>query len=285
MAMLLGRIFRVPFVFDMDSSMATQMIDRFSWLRPFGWLLRWLESLPMRSAVAVVPMCEDLAVQARRYCSGIVYVLKDVSLLGQNPGSSSEDLRSHLSGNGPMLMYVGNLEEYQGIDLLLEGFAVLAKVNESAEIVVIGGKDTDIEKYREKARNLEVDKRVHFIGPRPVGNLGDYLAQSDLLISPRTQGTNTPMKIYSYLDSGVAVVATALATHTQVMTEEEAALVEPEAKALASKIQYLLENESERRRLADNARDLVRREHSWSAFRSNVDELFGELDATINEVN
>jgi glycosyltransferase involved in cell wall biosynthesis len=284
-AMLLGRIYRIPFVFDMDSSMATQMLDSFSWLRPFARFLHWLESLPMRRAIAVVPMCEDLAVKARRYCDGIVYVLKDVSLIGDNTGSSSEDLRAHLNGNGPMLLYVGNLEEYQGIDLLLDGFAVLAKTNDTAELVIIGGKDQDIEKYRNRAQALEIDDRVHLIGPRPVENLGDYLGQGDLLISPRTHGTNTPMKVYSYLDSGVAVVATALATHTQVMTENEAALVQPNPEALAAKIEFLLENDTERSRLADNARDLVRREHSWAAFQRRVDELFGELDATISQVN
>ena len=56
-AMILGRIFSVPYVFDMDSSMASQMLDKFSWLRPVGGLLRWLESLPIRRAIAAVPMC------------------------------------------------------------------------------------------------------------------------------------------------------------------------------------------------------------------------------------
>ena len=53
-----------------------------------------------------------------------------------------------------------------------------------------------------------------------------------MLVSPRLKGLNTPMKIYSYLDSGSAVLATRLRTHTQVLDDGIAYLVEPEPVAL-----------------------------------------------------
>ncbi len=283
LAMVLGRFFRVPYVFDMDSSMATQMLDRFSWMGIFGGLVRWLETLPMRRAIAVVPMCEDLAIYARQYCEGVVHVLRDVSLLADKATDTTEGLRSELSINGPMLMYVGNLEEYQGIDLLLESFAALTDAHANAELVIIGGSDKDIDKYRSKASALGIDSRVHLVGPRPVAALGDYLAQSDLLVSPRVHGTNTPMKVYSYLDSGVAVLATALPTHTQVMTESEAALVTPDASAMAAKIAELLDDDEQRRQLAENAKSLIRRDHSWEAFRNSVFDLYSELESRIDK--
>ena len=39
----------------------------------------------------------------------------------------------------------------------------------------------------------------------------------DVLVSPRSRGTNTPLKIYQYLRSGKPIVATRLLTHTQVL--------------------------------------------------------------------
>ena len=38
-----------------------------------------------------------------------------------------------------------------------------------------------------------------------------------MLVSPRSRGTNTPLKIYQYLRSGKPIVATRLLTHTQVL--------------------------------------------------------------------
>lgn len=282
-ALMLGKVYRVPYVFDMDSSMALQLLSQFRWLRPAGGLLHWIETLPMRRAIAVVPMCEDLAIHARLCSSGIVRVLKDVSLISEASGESAEDLRRELGIRGPLLMYVGNLEYYQGIELLFDAFAKVLETHPDAQLVVIGGNPRDVRKYRLRARRLRIDSSVHLTGPRPVAALGAYLKQADLLVSPRIQGNNTPMKVYSYLDSGVAVVATALPTHTQVMTESEAALVPPEAGAMAATIARLLDDPEERKRLAQNAQSLIRREHSWPSFRKHVDSLFGELEVRLLE--
>jgi glycosyltransferase involved in cell wall biosynthesis len=227
-------------------------------------------------------MCEDLAVQARRHCPGFVHVLKDVSLIEGSGTDTEEDLRKALQIDGPMLMYIGNLETYQGIDLLLESFAKLLATQSSANLVIIGGSIPDIDKYRRKSRELDIASQTHFVGPRPVADLGYYLKQADILVSPRTQGTNTPMKIYSYLDSGVPVVATALPTHTQVMTEEEAILTPVDSAEMAQRISRLLDDERERERIAANAKRLIAREHSWTAFRENVDRIFDRLEGRID---
>lgn len=277
-AMVLGRVYGVPYVFDMDSSMSMQILGQFKWLRPVSGLLRWVETLPVRRAIAVVPMCDDLAANARRNARGAVHVLKDVSLITETPNENPEDLRAELGIDGPMLMYVGNLERYQGIDLLLESFAILRESHPAVQLVVIGGVERDVRKYEARATALAVGGGVHLVGPRPVAALGSYLKQADVLVSPRIEGTNTPMKVYSYLDSGVPVVATALPTHMQVMTDNEAALTPAEPASMAATIARLLDDPAERRRLAENAQSLIRREHSWPSFRKRVNALFGELE-------
>lgn len=283
-AMVLGRLHRVPYVIDMDSSMAMQLLAQFPWLRPAAGLLSWVESLPMRRAIAVVPVCEDLAAQARDFASGIVHVVKDVSLISDAPVECMEDLRRDTGIEGPIVMYVGNLERYQGIGLLLQCFAHLHETHPGAQLVIIGGSDRHIRQYRARSRKLGLGEVVHFLGRRPVAALGSYLRQADVLVSPRCEGANTPMKIYSYLDSGVPVVATALPTHAQVMTPEEAVLVPPEPAPMAAAIGRLLDDPAERRRLARNAQNLIRREHSWPAFRRHVDLLFGELEQRLAQV-
>lgn len=281
MAMMLGKLYRVPYVVDVDSSMSEQLLDQYAWLAPARKLLHWLETVPMRRAIAVVPMCEELAASARKYSPGLVHVLKDVSLVGEALEEPVEDLRGELGIEGPLLLYVGNLESYQGIDLLLESLARLHATHPRAELVIIGGSDAHVRKYRDKARALGIDGRVHLVGPRPLAALGSYLRQADLLVSPRIQGGNTPMKIYSYLDSGVAVVATALRTHTQVMTEDEAALAPPDPAGMAASMGALLDDPQERQRLARNARALIRREHSWATFCQRVDFIFGKLEGLL----
>lgn len=58
-AMVLNAVFRVPYVYDMDSSMVAQVLHRFRWLRTLRRLMRWLEALAMRRATAVVFVCSS----------------------------------------------------------------------------------------------------------------------------------------------------------------------------------------------------------------------------------
>lgn len=280
MAMLVGPLARTPFIFDMDSSMAGQIVARYRWARPFGRLLHWLETLPMRRAAAVVPMCEDLAVTARRHTRGLVQVLSDITLLSSESAQAvDEDLRATIGIRGPIIMYIGNLEPYQGIDLLLRSFREALRTCPRASLVIIGGVDTDIRKYRHQAVDLGISESAHLVGPRPVGQLGAYMSQADILVSPRIEGTNTPMKIYSYMDSGAAIVATDLPTHTQVLSREEAALAEPTVEAFSAELVRLLGDQAKCARLARNARELVHRKYSWAAFRATVHGLLETLEA------
>ena len=48
---------------------------------------------------------------------------------------------------GPVAMYVGNLEHYQGIDLLLEGFRHTLDAVPEAQLVIVGGRKNDIARY------------------------------------------------------------------------------------------------------------------------------------------
>jgi len=281
-AMVVGGLMKVPYVLDMDSSMAGQIVDQHRWARPIRGLLRRLETMPMRRAVAAVAMCDDLATNARCYCRGRVHVLRDVSLIGgREVHQGGEDVRRQLGLEGPIVEYIGNLEPYQGISLLLRAFRRVAACHSTVALVVIGGKPEDIADYRRMADDLGLAQRVHFLGPRPLSQLAHFLAQADLLVSPRTQGTNTPMKIYSYLDSGTAIVATDLPTHTQVLSRDEAALAAPDPDSLARAILYLVEHPEERRRLATNARELVRSRHSWESFRASVEEIFDSLESRL----
>jgi len=281
MSLLIGKFTGTPFVYDMDSSMTTQLIDKYPAFKPICGILAFFESLPMRYAKAVVPMCDALADEARKYRDNNIVVLKDVSLVGQQESAGSASaLRLELGLSGKIVMYIGNLELYQGIDLLMQSFALVSKANKDASLVIIGGAEKDIEKYKQQSIQMGIKRQVHLLGPRPVGQIGEYMTQADILVSPRTQGLNTPMKIYSYLDSGVAVLATRLSTHTQVMNDEISMLAEPDSDDFSAALLKLLSDEALRTKLALAAKETIQREHSYPVFRQKVHDLYSILDTS-----
>jgi len=81
-ALFLKKIFGVPYVYDMDSSLVGQMIDKYSGLRMFESLLRLFEGAAVKHAEAVIPVCQALATEVSRYRpTPKVVVIPDISLL------------------------------------------------------------------------------------------------------------------------------------------------------------------------------------------------------------
>lgn len=190
-----------------------------------------------------------------------------------------EPLRQCLNLKGLLILYVGNLEAYQGIDLLLESFA-LARQQQSglaADLVIIGGQPADIATYRERVQQLQITAAVHFLGPRPIEDLAGYLQQADVLVSPRIKGKNTPMKLYSYLDSGRAVLATDLPTHTQLLTSQVAYLAAPTPAAFATGLLRLIDDPDLRQQLGAAGRELIATQFSYEVYTRKVNGLFDWL--------
>jgi len=274
MARRLGRMHGIPFIYDMDSCLSRQILDKMPFMRPLGGLMRALERPLMRDAAAVAAVCDDLADLARREGAEKIVLLRDVPLLDLgDAGAPVEDLRESLGIEGVLLLYVGNLESYQGVGLLLEAFARLPEGTE-AHVVVIGGVPAHVEQFRRMAERLGISKRTHFPGPRPLSGLAGYCAQADVLLSPRTQGNNTPMKIYSYMAAGKAILATRLHTHTQVLEEHTAALADPDPAAFAEGMGRLIAEEGLRKQLGEAALETVRTRYSLRVFQAAVESLY-----------
>lgn len=196
---------------------------------------------------------------------------------------STELLRDQLIDQGDLIvMYVGNLEAYQGIDLLLQSFSLAVKQSIKAELFIIGGEQADIARYQDLAQELGIQKNVHLLGPRPVKSLSYYLNQADILVSPRIKGKNTPMKIYSYLGSGKAVVATNLETHTQVLDNSLAMLVEPNPNSFAKGLLELCNNTHLRQALGDAGKQLIQENFSLDAFTKRANNLLDWVQGSLS---
>jgi glycosyltransferase involved in cell wall biosynthesis len=218
----------------------------------------------------VIAVCNSLEEIARRYDPRKkVLRLEDISLLAEG-AESAENIRESLKLEGPVVMYIGNLERYQGVDLLLESARMAAAEILGLELVIVGGSVADIDHYRSKAAKLGIGDRTHFLGPRPITQLNALLGQADLLVSPRISGGNTPMKIYSYLASGRPLLATRLDTHTQVLDDGVAELVAPEPAAMARGMIRLLQNREYAAALGRRGRERADAEYSYSRYESKL---------------
>jgi glycosyltransferase involved in cell wall biosynthesis len=242
MAMVFKWLYGVPYLYDLDSSIAQQMVEKLPFLRPLRGLFNWMESRAIRGALFALPVCDALADLCRRQGAKRVMTLHDISLLADPHAPQTGCLKEELGIKGTLMLYAGNLEAYQGVDLLLESFAIALRATQGVDLAIIGGTPREIVAYREMAGGLGIEKNTHFLGPRPLEELNRSLAEADILVSPRIRGINTPMKVFPYLHSGRAVLATDLPTHSQILTPEVAMLAAPTPDGFAEAIVRLTED-------------------------------------------
>jgi glycosyltransferase involved in cell wall biosynthesis len=214
-------------------------------------------------------------------------MLRDVSLLPH--GDKDELGRAEVFGDNirdsqPVILYVGNLESYQGIDLLLESFALVRDHPSHPHLVIVGGTPDSIALYRAKAESLECGGGVSFLGPKPVAHLKSYLTQADVLVSPRIRGNNTPMKIYSYLHSGKPLLATDLPTHRQVLDEEISVLAPAEPRGFAAGLRKLLDDPLHRQVVGERARSTAEKLYTREAFEAQLFALYEQVQQRVSRV-
>ncbi len=118
-----------------------------------------------------------------------------------------------------------------------------------------------------------------FTGHQPAREIPAFVEAADILASPRIAGTNTPLKIYSYLRAGKPIVATDLLTHTQVLDRETALLVAPEPAAFAAALERLLADPAEPAQLARAAGERARTRYSREAYVSRTRLVCDRLTA------
>jgi len=80
-ALLLKWVFKVPYIYDMDSSLAQQMIEQHPIFAPVRFVFEWFEKLALRNAKAAAVVCDALASVCAKQPPDKIVVLPDITLL------------------------------------------------------------------------------------------------------------------------------------------------------------------------------------------------------------
>ncbi len=264
--------------YDMDSSLSEQLTMRGRLCRALGAFFQSLERWAVSKSTCVVTVCPSLTQYARSFSSGqAVFQIEDTPVIRHEAFADEREaeLREKLSLHGrKAVVYIGNLAPYQGVDLLLEAFSLVVREQPKSVLIIVGGNEAEVLAKRRIVRALGIKREVIFVGFVPPEKAGVYLSLADILVSPRTRGTNFPMKVYSYLASGKPLVATDLAVHNQTLSGETALLAKPTPEDLARGILKVLLDPELGKSLAEAGKRLVEREFSEEAYRKKVAELY-----------
>ena len=269
---LLSRLWGIPHVYDMHSCLPQQLINyRFTDSPLLIGIFRVLERWVLRSARAVIVICPDLRrmVEEEGFGEKAVLLENICDFEGAELTERQRALlrRSIAPGGEKILVYTGNFQYYQGIPLLL--YSVARLVDRPIKLVLVGGKGKELEETRALVREMGLEDKTVFTGQVAPDEVPRYVEVADALVSPRTSGTNTPLKIYSFLKSGKPLVATRLWTHTQVLDDSVALLADPSPERMAESIEAALFSDEGKRR-AQAAKEKADREYTEERYLETI---------------
>jgi len=277
-AALLG----IPHVYDMHSSLPQQLGNfDYSRSRLLRGIFALFERIVVRRSRVVIVICPELDRLVRQVDRSADPILienapgaGDLAAAGGGPRVRAE---FGLQPGTPLIVYTGTFEAYQGLDLLFDAVRQVLAVRPDARLLLAGGRPEQVASARAQAEHAGISHAAIFAGERPSTEIPDFLDAANVLVSPRSRGTNTPLKIYQYLRAGRVIVATRLLTHTQVLDDDVAILTEPAAAPFAEGILRALRDPADARAIGERAARLAATKYSYEAYLDRTRQVVTRL--------
>lgn len=280
-------LFGFKLIYDMHSSLPQQLTNfNFSKSKILYNIFKSLEDSCLRISDAVITICPDLF----NYVNTIIEdkskhfliensIFEKVKLKNETGNSTTEKVQplDEELLKKDIVVYAGTLEKYQGIDLLVKGFKHTVQENPDAHLIIVGGSPEQVKEYSNLAQVSGTNGSIQFTGrvAQPIAKC--YTSIAKVLVSPRSEGTNTPLKVYEQLASGIPLVATNIYSHTQVLTSEVAFLVDPTPEAIGKGIAEALKNKTEAAKKITAAKKMYEEQYSRDVYTKKLKKLFEHI--------
>ncbi len=176
----------------------------------------------------------------------------------------------------PLLLFVGRLRYYKGLQYLLQALPALPGVH----LAVVGSGPMEAA-WKALAAALGLDDRVHFVGDAPDEDLPAYHHASDCFVLPACErGEAYGLVQIEAMAAGRPVICTELGTGTSYVNRHgETGLVVParDPQALAAACRELLADPERRRAMGERGRERARVEFGMEKMVERVEAWYRDV--------
>jgi len=182
--------------------------------------------------------------------------------------------------NNKVVIFVGVLTEYQGVDLLLEAIPHVVQKVPHVKFVIIGYPNEQL--YRQKARELGVEPWTHFTGKVSYEEVPRYLSLADVAVSPKISVTEANLKLFNYMAMGLPTVVFDTPVNREILGHVGVYAKMGDVLSLAEALIGVLMNHERSAQLAELSRRKATDEHSWSIVGRRLAEIYNSIQKQPN---
>lgn len=174
----------------------------------------------------------------------------------------------------PVAGIIARLTEQKAHRILFEAMTTRPELS-SLHVIAVGDGDLR-EELKQRAQQLGIDRRVHFVGARR--DLGNILGAVDMFAMP-SLWEGLPLSLVLAMGAGLPVIATRVAGIPEVVTDGVTGLLVDPGKTdqLADALARVVTSDTLRLRLGQEARAFVRPRFGVDGYVSSTTALYDRL--------
>ena len=287
MATLLKCVFGVKYVVEVNGLAPVEMkINRVS----KGWITftAFMEKIIYKLADQMVvpsPLIRDYL------CRN--YGVKEDSVLVVSNGANPEFSRPMdktecrkqlgLSPDGNILVFVGSLKQWHGIDRLIPLMPALVVECPGLHLLIVGDGDKRDELKR-RIDEKQMSKNITLAGRVPFEEVPIYINAGDICLAPYfEEGLNetgiSPLKIFEYMACGRPIITNPVGGLDVLFREHEIGVMihSMNPQDWEKPIQDLLGDPEKMKNLGDNGYRAVQTQYSWEAICKKIENTLERL--------
>ena len=261
---------------------------------PKNRMFRWIFSRTVYASDVVILYSQRMLSSILNYFPKlekrkIIYLHNAVNVNRFKPGKPDEEvLERYVSGGNDrkMLLYVGRISARKGILDLVKAYSIIHEKYPNTILLMAGGKD---ERYAQKVekliRKLDLEKHVILLGPIPNKDIVELMKACEVFLYASIGGEGIPRAILEAMACGKPVVATDVAGVAEAVRDNETGFLVKvrDYKTLAEKALKILNDESLKETLGDNARRLIEDEFSYDSVIPKLAEILSGKEVSEHE--
>jgi 1,2-diacylglycerol 3-alpha-glucosyltransferase len=275
-----GRLARVPVVYHSHNALAEELPTYFR-----GRVARRVARVLGAFADREVPRRADHCIAICRELVGFLRArgVDAVDLVA--PGGSPEEFPPRSSaeieairarfafGTRPLLLYAGNLDGYQNVELLLRSIGRVRQTVPDALLVLATHAAP-----RSMPRALTSGAAgVRIVSADDFATVRDLLQAADVALCPRREWSGFPMKLLNYMAAGKAIVVSAGSAKAVRHGVNGWVVADGSAAGYADAIVHLLGSPRLRAALGDAARRTLEDEYGWDRVLDQIEAIYATV--------